>query len=238
MQQFTVLPGAFEELQKTMLTRIAFLFVMMILVIFIVPVLMSDTYTGISSGTWFTLVMISGVLGYTFYNGLKRQKTMLASYKLIITEESITREMLNTPTIVIPVKEIKNITKGVKGGYSIVGESKVNAIGVPAQIGDKEALERLLDTIKPIHTETSVAWLQQFQLPIAFAGVALMLVTFYSPNKYLATVSGIVFISLMTYSFYIIQVSKNIDVRVKRTSYFFLIPVLSVAGSLIMKWIA
>jgi len=162
---------------------------------------------------------------------------MLATYKLIITEDSITREMLNTPTISIPIAGVKEIIKSANGAYTILGDSKINAIGISTEIEHKEELEQLLSAIKPLTVKTSTPWHQTYQLPIAFVVLALMFASFYVGNLYVSTLCGVLFSSFMIYSFIVLQKSKNIDIRAKRLSYFILIPLLSVIGAVIMKWV-
>jgi hypothetical protein len=236
MHQFSVGPGGFKELQKAIINRILFLLAIVVLVLFVLPMIISGTMALPSASTWFTLMFMLPILGFTLYNGLKRQRAMLATYKLIITEDSITREMLNAPTISIPIKEVREIIKAANGAYAILGDSKINAIAVSTEIERKEELEQLLSAIKPLTIKMSTPWHQTFQFPIAFVALALMFASFYIGNRYVSTLCGVAFSSFMIYSFVVLQKSKNIDVRAKRLSYFMLIPLLSVIGSMIMKW--
>ncbi|MBL7871165.1 MAG: hypothetical protein JNM78_06105 [Cyclobacteriaceae bacterium] len=219
--------------------RMLYLFIIVILVVFIVPFFFNgdagnSSITGTS--TLFTIILMIGVLTFSLLNALKKQKAMLASYKLIISEDSISREMLHTPTITILIKDVQEIIKSKNGALTILGDSKMNAIGVSPAIERKEELETLLSGIKSLTIKTSTSLWQTFQLPIALVGVVLMFTSFYSENLYISSFSGITFLVFMTYSMLILRKSKNVDSKTKRLSYFMIIPMLSVLFSLIMKW--
>jgi hypothetical protein len=237
MHQFSVLPTAHKELQRKLAQRILFLFIIMLIVLVVVPWLRSEEITNVDPSTVFTLVIMLPILAFTFYNALKKQKAMLASYKLTIPDESITREMINVPVLVIHRQDIREITKNVDGTISVIGDSKLNAIGVPSRIEKKEELEILLSSIKPMTVKTSANWYQRYPFVIVTAVVALMFSVFYLENKFLSSVTGVAFVGVMIYCLIVIQKSKNVDTRTKRLSYFVIIPLLSVIGSLIMKWI-
>lgn len=75
---------------------------------------------------------------------------MFESFQLTITEDAVIREQLYTPTITIPRNRINEIFRTGAGVICIVGDSKLNAIGVPAQIENRDGLEHALAEIKPI----------------------------------------------------------------------------------------
>jgi hypothetical protein len=234
MHQFTVLPQALKELEKNIFKRILFLVAIVVLVLFILPSIMSGKSPDLS--TWLTLLLMSVVMTFVLFYSLKKQKIILSSYKLTVNEASISREMVNTPIIVIQIEDIKEIKKDGKGAISIIGNSKINAIGIPTHIERKLELEQLLQAIRPIIEKTPSSLLQPLQYLVALAGIGLMYASYYMEDKYISTVAGVLFCALMIYSFIILLKSKNIDNRTKRLSYFILIPLMSVIGSLIMKW--
>lgn len=239
MQDFTIKPDGFNQFRKTILLRMCAVMIMIILIVFFLPWLMAggEGSAGISSATWLTLVLLSAAMTYSLFTTLKKQKAQLLSYKLTITEEHITRELMNTPTITLLKKDVREILKNADGSFAIIGDSKLNAIGVPAPIERKEELEALLTQINALTVKSTTPWLQKLQLPIAFAVTALMFATFYIQNKYIATFTGLIVTVIMIYSSILIRKSKNIDSKTKRISYMMLIPLLAVIGSVILKWL-
>lgn len=234
-QEFTVGPEGFKELEKNILIRMIFLFAIVVTVVLVLPFVMFENSEGIGTSTWLTLLLGLLALTYSYFSNVKKQKAMLATYKIIVTDDSIAREMLNTPTITILKSEIQEIVKESNGSIVVIADRKINAIGVSAHLEKKDELEHLLAAIRPLTIKTSQSWIQKFQIPIIFLVLVTMFGTYYIGNKYVASLCGIVFSTFMTYSFIAIQKSKNIDTRTKRLSYFILIPLLSVIFSVIMK---
>src|SRR3989442_9735237 len=62
------------------------------------------------------VVLIIGIFGFSIWRGIKRQKALLESYELTISDTLICREQLNTPDISILVTEVVEIAKHPKGG--------------------------------------------------------------------------------------------------------------------------
>lgn len=236
MHEFKLTPQALAEVQKRVMQRIIFLLAIVLFVGLFMPALASGKME-IGASSWLMLLVMVPVLGVTVYFTMKRTKANLSTYKLIVTEYSVTREMRGTPTIVIAKSEIKEIVKQQNGAFAIIGGSRINAIGVSPFIENPSELERLLADLKPITVKTSTSWLKKYQLPVVLATIALMMTAFYATNKYIATFAGCAFAALMIYSFVITQMSKNVERRTKRMSYFFLLPLLSVILSVIGRWV-
>lgn len=237
MHQFSVLPTFAKDLQRKLLPILLLLPIMMLFVVVGLPLLRSEEVT-FDSSTVLTLLMFMAILVFTFINSLKRQKAMFGSYKLTIMEERISREMINMPVLVIHRKDIRDIVKNADGTISIIGDSKLNIIGIPAHIERKEELEVILNNIKTITVKTVTPWYQRYILFLAMAIVGLIFSVFSLENKFLSSVGGLCFVALMIYSFVVIQKSKNVDTRTKRWSYIVIIPVLSILGGIIAWWMS
>lgn len=144
MHQFTITPEGLKDLGKKIIIRLAILFAFIFLLL---TVIQFPTYQkGQDLGNLpYIVVMLFAVMGFSAFNAVRRQKRLLGSYKLIITEDSITREMLNTPSITIAKSEVKEITGSINGALTIVADSKLNAIGVPAQLNNIEQLRQIAE---------------------------------------------------------------------------------------------
>ncbi|MEY4926201.1 MAG: hypothetical protein RI894_637 [Bacteroidota bacterium] len=77
-------------------------------------------------------------LSLSIYSSINKQKLLFESYKLSISEDGITREQLNTPTINIPYSDINSIIKDSKGNFAIKGATALDTIGVPYLIDNYE----------------------------------------------------------------------------------------------------
>jgi hypothetical protein len=174
-------------------------------------------------------------LGYGFYAGLKRQKKLFDSYKLIFSENNVVREQVNTPIVNIPFSDIQSIVKDKKGDYAIKGKSDVETILIPAQIDDYENLEILCNQIKPIEESQYLKFDEKYRIPFVLLILCCMTVVYVSDNKILVALSGLIVSSVLIRSFMQIRRNKNIDNKTKRSSYYKLLVLVSVVVVTIMK---
>lgn len=91
------------------------------------------------------------VFSFIFYRSNKTQMQMLDSYRLTISDQTITREQATLPDMVIERDDIKYITKTRKGVFVIQGKN-FERIYIPSQIENYEQLERSLKEIKPVES--------------------------------------------------------------------------------------
>jgi hypothetical protein len=236
MQEFTVRKGSFREIRKKLIVGLTILYLTIALLVYTVAI--RPVERGGNDALLYMSIIMAAVLSFTGYYNVRRQRRIFESYRLTITEEEIIREQLRTPPIIIPKASVKEIVKASNGALVIRGDSPMNAIIVPAQLERREDLERLLEEMKPIMTKTRTPWLKKFLLPIAMLSVVLIFVGFVNDNKILSSISGLALAGLILWGFIIIQRSKQFDRRLKRISYLFLIPFLSILAGVILRWIA
>jgi len=228
MQQFKIRQDGFKEIKKQLLIRI-------------LPLILIGVTAGIVIGSinskdkeadiniWPILIpIIAGSVGYGIYLGIKKQKALFESYILTLTNNLVTREQLNTPTILIYFNDIKEITKSRNGSFTIKGRNTTDLIIVPCQIDNYDQLENALTQIRVITGKSSDSFLQKNRILATLLTTGLMLSVYIATNKIIVAVSGILFIGLMTWSFVEVQRSKNIDSKTKRNMWFVLVVVASV----------
>lgn len=174
-------------------------------------------------------------LWYGLHVGLKRQKKLFESYKLIFSENNVVREQVNTPIVNIPFSEIQSIVKDKKGGYAIKGKTAVETILIPAQIDNYENLETLCNQIKPIEEFQQSKFEEKYRIHFVLLTLCCMAAVYISDNKILVGVSGTILSVLLIKSFIQIRKNKNIDNKTKRSSYYRLLVLGSVIIVTIMK---
>jgi len=235
MNQFVLLPEAAKGLRKALLIRAVLTGSIILFVVVILPMIYSGHYQlGLGDGP--AIIMAAGVMVVVYLSGLTRAKDLLASYKLTITEDSIVRDINKVPTIVIPFKDIQNITHCANGSFVIKGSSLLNAIVVPPKIERAEELAGLLGYIKPLTIESSAFPWQKFQPIFTVLFIGVMLGAFLSDNKYLVLTFSIVFVGVMCSAFIVVHRSKNFDNRTRIAMYVGIIPVIAVLIRLIALW--
>lgn len=234
--QFTPRPNSFGEIRKKIIVMMSIIFGGIIFIVLVVPYLLSDKSSTDGPTTWpYVIVLLVAVMVFSLFKGLKRQQANFESYVLKITVEALIREAIHFPTITLLKKDVREIIKNANGSFTIKGDSRLNAIGVPAQIANLEMLEQLLNEINPVKVKTSPSWLEKLSIPISFSGVALMMTTFLASNKIVVLVSGLACIALLSYSQFVVYQSKNIDVQTKRRSFMIILPLLAVIAAMVAK---
>jgi hypothetical protein len=229
MQEFTISPQGLKLLEKKLIRNSVITFVAVVSVAAIVIIGHTDE-TFIYIG-----VLLIGVVGFTSFNTLKRQKKMFTTYKLTVADDSITRQMDGTHSITILKADIKDIVKGKSGALGIVGDSKLNAIGVPAEVENISKLQEILTEIRPIRVSSTGELIQKYQWVIILPAVASIFFLMASKNAVLSITGSLSFVCLMVWGFVIMQKSNNIEKRVKRMSYISLVPAFFILLGVILK---
>jgi hypothetical protein len=183
----------------------------------------------------FVLLFGIGAGGFGIYRGIQRQKLIFESYVLTIDEDMIKREQLNTPIVRIAKNEINNILRHQNGGLIIQGRNKTDVIIVSNQIENYAALMDELNQIIEIKFQPQKSTLDKLRIPILFGVLVLMAIVFIATNKYLVLTSGTILTVGLTWSFYEIQTSKNVDSKTKRSSWWTILVIISVIGTTAFK---
>ena len=154
---------------------------------------------------------------------------------MTITNNLITREQLNTPTISIYFNDIKEIVKHKNGGFTIKGKQTVDLIVIPVQIDNYSQLETALQKIQPLVVKDKVSFMGRYQSLIGLVTVGLMLCVYTVNNKIVVALTGGALVALMVWSFIKIRSSKNVDSKTKRSVWWVVLVLASVIAVMIFK---
>ncbi|KUJ61008.1 hypothetical protein AR687_14875 [Flavobacteriaceae bacterium CRH] len=233
---FKIKESGFEEIKKqliikslpTLLVAMSFGFA----IVFINAKEKGDVLTVLP----FMIPFILLSMGYGIYKGLKRQKMLFQTFKLTFSENNIVREQANTPTVNIPIADIKSIIKDKKGSYTIKGKTASETILIPAQVGNYEHLEMLFSQIKPVEELTLPTFEEKYRIPILLLMAICMGTVYVSYNKILVGICCVVVSTLLIRSSIQILKNKNIDNKTRRIGYYSLVVLASVIGVTILKF--
>jgi hypothetical protein len=179
-----------------------------------------------------------GALSFGLYKGINRQRILFESYKLTISENEMRREQFNTPTINLVFSDINSILKNTNGSLTVKGRTKLDIIGIPAQIDNLEQLEKSLNQIRTITQVNKTSVSQKYLIPFVIITLASMATVYISTNKILVGIAGTTVTVILVWSFIQTQRSKNIDSKTKKSSYFTIFVLISIIAVTIMKIIA
>jgi hypothetical protein len=235
MQVFNIRPDGFKEIKKKMLIKA-------------VPMILIAAAAGITIGTInlkkqqtdvnilpFIIPIVALSVGFGLYRSVNRQKVLVNSYKLTITDNSIIREQFNTDTISLKFNEIKAILKNKNGSFIIRGKNISNTIGVYAQIENYVEVEKALEKISPIVIKDKVPFLEKYRSFVGLFTIALMVCVYAVDNKIIVAIAGSTLVALMIWSFIKIRTNKNIDKKTKKGAWLILIVLASVIATMFFK---
>ncbi|MES2332444.1 MAG: hypothetical protein V4539_22750 [Bacteroidota bacterium] len=215
MQQFKIQKDRFSEIRKQVFYKTGFIVVPAFIATFFF-IIRKPGEPEMPIMVWFIIVPLAIVTMLIVLTIVfKRQKALYESYTLTLTDNMITREMLNTPTISIYFNVISQIVKMKNGTFGIIGKDRSDIIGIPAQIENYDQLEEALQKIKIIDNKSSNSISQRYTL-LTVLSVGLMICVFTVTDKVIAAVTGILLISLLLWNFYAVRKSKNVDSNTKR----------------------
>ena len=235
MQVFKISQDGFKEIKKQMLIRTLPIMLIAVTVGIAISFINSKNNSAEVNVLPILIPIMAAAVGFGLYRGVNRQKSLFESYTLIITNNLITREQLNTPTISIYFNEVKEIAKHKNGSFTIKGKETVDLIVIPAQIDDYLQLETALQQIQPIVVKDKVSFMEKYQSLTGLVTVGLMLCVYTVNNKIIVALTGSTLVALMVWSFNKIRSSKNVDSKTKRSVWWVALVLASVIAVMIFK---
>lgn len=235
MEQFKIKEGGFKEIRNAMLAKA-------------IPVSLLAVAGGLAISHFntnvqqseinvfpFVIPIVLGAFAFGLFRGIKRQKEIYESYVLTIDDNGIKREQLNTPTIAISKADLTEVIVNSNRSIIIKGNSSVNVILVPSQVDDYEKLVKALSEMRQISTTSSEPILQKYRVLLSILTIALMAAVYISKKKIIVGVSGTVLLTILGYSIFEIQRSKNVDLKTKREMWLVILVAASIAGVMYFK---
>jgi len=173
----------------------------------------ADGYT-----PWIVFGALAVYFTFSLTRMFKKQKTMLESYRLTITENEITREQMNTPPLTISFMEVKEIMKTRKGSFIVRGISKTDLIQIPAWVDDTAGIEEQLQTFSTITTAKNFMRRQYGALAIRLAALGILIAISMVNDRTVVAILGAVLIGLIIWGLNELRINKNVTVNAKRRS--------------------
>jgi len=150
-KQFVTDAGRFNEVRNKVL-KLVVPILFLIAVFFTTMTAVMSKHLNVAGLIIFVLVLFI-LYAIPIYIGLLKRRKIYESFRLIIDNNTITREQINSPTVIISQSDIKKIIKKANG--NIVIKSSFSSITVPAQIQNYSELQELLDRL-PINTDNNL----------------------------------------------------------------------------------
>jgi hypothetical protein len=167
---------------------------------------------------WVIFGALAVYFGFNLTRMYRKQKTMLQSYRLTITENEIIREQMNTPPLTISFMEVKEIMKTRKGSFLVRGISRSDLIQIPAWVDDAADLEEQLQSFSSVTTAKNFMRRQYGALAIRLLALAMLIAIGVVKDQLIVGICGALLIGLIIWGINEIRVNKNMPVNAKRRS--------------------
>lgn len=235
MQKFRLRQDAFKELRKKMLMRTVPLLVVAMAAGLFISTINSKDKAGDTNVLPIVIPTMFVVVFFSLFNSTKKQKALLESYTLTISDVSIKREQLNTQTVAISPNDIQAIIKNKDGAFVVMGKEKYDLLDIPSQIENYNEVEQSLQKLCAITVRENTPTVQKYQLLLGLLPIGLMICVFTLTNKIIVAISGTAFIGIVVWGLVMTKKNKNIDNKTKRGMWWALLVVGSVVAIMYFK---
>jgi hypothetical protein len=179
-----------------------------------------------------SILIITGTIGIV--TGTIRRRRSLASYRITLEGQSITRSQEGVRDQIIDQDEVTDIAEAA-GGILIRAENPHREIHVPSGLDGYDELKALLSRLREIRSfSTRPAYWSIIQL---FGLLTLLLTgflaTIYFDSPYVVVPSGSLVIVILLVCVWMIQRSPHVDARTRTLSWLVFLPLLSIVFKLL-----
>lgn len=162
--------------------------------------------------------------GWTMFRTIRRERALMKSYTLEITDTGINRRLKDIRYVSISSTTITEIIQFKKGGFLVKGRGG-EQIMIPRGLDDTGKLEEQLRALAPITVEDKDPLNLKHRWFMLLSTAALYLCVSIISNKTVVAVAAILAVGLTGFAVFQIRTNKNIYAASKRGSwlYFFIL---------------
>lgn len=225
-ERFELRPGSYEKVRRQYAFRsIAVMLILLVPMTWIFhlnnPKTMED-YPFLYIGLW---AMLVGYILFRLFRQDKPGSDRFYSYQLTIHAYSITRSSSNSPTVSIPLNQVKSIQRLYNGGYRVASTNATDVIYIPDYIQNRERVEELLQSIHPFAVSSPWAGFQRLLPYYALVPAGLFFGMLATHDKIVVGITAPLFVATMVLALIYAQRSKNAALRRGRWFYMMMIAV-------------
>ncbi|WP_431218054.1 hypothetical protein ACQ86N_00530 [Puia sp. P3] len=152
----------------------------------------------------------------------RRNRQLLQSYSITISDNWIKREQLDTPSLTIDHTEIKEATKTEKGSYQVRGLTRYEVIHIPRWIGNPADLEKRLQALGTNITQKKTTVSSLLKIPLIVLVYVMLLAVAALDNKIIVVLCGIPVTASLLWLSIEMRRSKNLPEYARNQRYFYL----------------
>jgi hypothetical protein len=232
MQQFNVSEAGYKKYSRNS-RRVLYGFASIVAAVLLFLLIQAVEKGRFQLSMIITPCVVAAVAAFQIPRIIQRQKKMVMSYTITVSDHEITREQLDTRPLTINFMEIKEITRTRKGHLMIRGLTRTDFIAVPNWIDNYAQLEKQLQTLAPVEEKTREYPYATVRALLGVIAIPLMIGALLAKDKVIVGVCAALAAGLLGWSFYEIRVSKNMPENIRRRSWTYLVVMASI---LFMAW--
>lgn len=185
-----------------------------------------------------TCGLFLGVVIFSYFQSVKQQQALAANYRLLVTDEAITRTQAPLPPMQLASAEVTSITQNKAGVLTIATADQYRAVYVPRHIHNRDELLRELAGYAPLTLLTEKTLREKLGAYAGFAMMALMGVFYLVNNKAVSTITGVLILGVLAWSGWHIWRNPNLLPQARRLRWFLPLVFLSILVGIIARLVA
>lgn len=173
------------------------------------------------------IILFTGLLLFLIYRMLRQLRQQWQSYRLEISDDSVTVNINVLKQITIAKAEIVAIEELPDRRLRIRTAEKGKVVVIPPYLDGYQEVRALLNDWSLIRY-AGQSQTQVWNIVFSLLAIAAMAIVFYSKVKYLVLISGGLSFIMLTWGFIYIQRNKLYNLKIKRLSWYVLLILLVV----------
>jgi hypothetical protein len=173
------------------------------------------------------------LMGVSLIRTMKRERAAYFATEWDLGDDLIRRRMPHRPDIEIRKTEVKKIEQR-SGGLLVRGAAAGQAIWIPGSVkGFSELSSRLSNWQTIERPNRRVPW-PLISALVSVGSIATFVLVFVSHNPWLVVPLGLCFSAFLLWCTWYVRRSPHLDERIKKTAWFFLMPVVALLGRVVI----
>lgn len=236
IQEFKVGKDGLAGFRKTLFIRMFALFFVSAAATVTISAINDENERGLLD-ILFTAAILIVVIIVVVYRSVNKQVKIMEVFRLVITGSDITREQGGKLPLTFSQTEIKEIIKTARGSFIIKSTISNETLVIPYFIENYTEAEKLLLQFGNITTEPQKIIVQKLTALLPLVAIALLVAVYTCDNKWVVGITGTSLLAFMAWSLIKVQGNKNLDRKVRASSWGLILVAISVITVMCFKLI-
>jgi tellurite resistance protein TehA-like permease len=160
---------------------------------------------------------------WSFFRKLKKIKSFINSYSLVIKDDFIVRRLEGQEELSIRFSDIKEIIQYKNGAFSVRSYSPALRIQIPHNIEKQAELSGILAGICPVKKAGYYTLDSKWSLPVVFLVVASIICGLTMENRLIVAIAGLILLAFYAMVICQIFIRRSVARSVRNKSWIFIV---------------